>query len=398
MPVFAYHARTPTGRSERGIVDAESLRAAWQQLRARGVFPTALEPGDGVASVARVEPAELAATTDQLASLVAAGVPIADALDALGADARAPAMRHALTLVRARLREGASLADALTACPRVFPPLYRELVRAGEASGALGAVLHRLARDGRVAIERRARLRTALVYPLVMLTMTSLVLVFLLVWVVPEVTRLFTETGTPLPLATRVLVATATALRATWWLWAFVVVAAGTALQRWYATSDGRRVLDALVLRLPVAGRLVGLLATARVARTLATVLGHGMPLDQGLALAAGTAGNAHIADAITSARESVLQGDGLALALRARALFPPSLCQLVATGERSGALAEAFAHAADAHEVEAERGVDVAMSFVEPVLVLVMGAAVLVLVLAILVPILTLDPLGARG
>jgi type II secretory pathway component PulF len=216
--------------------------------------------------------------------------------------------------------------------------------------------------------------------------------------VVPEVTRLFTETGTPLPLPTRVLVAAAAGLRATWWLWGIVLLATGTALRRWYATTEGRRVLDGLVLRMPVAGRLVGLLATGRVARTLATVLGHGMPLDQGLALAAATAGNVRVADAIARTRDDVLRGDGLAEALRARALFPPSLCQLVATGERTGALAEAFAHAADAQEAEAERGVDVAMTFVEPLLVLVMGGAVLILVLAILVPILTLDPLGARG
>lgn len=398
MPVFAYRARTPAGRSEHGIVDAESLRGAWQQLRARGVFPTTLAPDDGAGGGGRVEPAERAATAAQLASLVAAGVPVADALDALAADGGTPAMRHALTRVRARLREGVSLADALAACPGAFPTLHREVVRAGEASGALADVLARLARDEKTAVDRRARLRAALTYPVVMLTATAAVLAFLLVWVVPEVTRLFTETGTPLPLATRVLVAVAAGLRATWWLWAASALAATLALRQWRATAAGRRALDGLALRAPVVGRLVGLAATGRVARTLATVLAHGVPLDRALELAAATAGNVRVADAIADVRQDLLRGEALAAALRTRALFPPSLCRLVATGERTGTLAEAFAYAADAHEDEAERAVGVATSFVEPALVLVMGGAVLILVLAILVPILTLDPLGGRG
>src|SRR5688572_12275028 len=134
MPVFAYRARTAAGRAEHGLVDADSVRSAWQQLRARGVFPTALDPS-AAAGDERVPAAERAAATRELAALVAASVPIADALEGVAADATDPALRRALTRVRARLREGATLADGLGTCPRAFPPLYRELVRAGEASG-----------------------------------------------------------------------------------------------------------------------------------------------------------------------------------------------------------------------------------------------------------------------
>jgi general secretion pathway protein F len=398
MPVFAYRARTGAGRAEHGIVDAESLRGAWQQLRARGVFPTELRAGDDAEPGGRVDAAELAAATGQLATLVAAGVPVAEALEGVAADTPQAVLRHALTRVRARLREGASLADALAVRPDVFPPLHRELVRAGESSGALAEVLARLARDGAAALARRARLRAALVYPAVMLTTTSLVLAFLLVWVVPQVSRLFAETGTPLPLATRALVAVATALRAGWWLCALVALLGGVAVQRWYATPAGRRVLDGLVLRAPIAGRLVAALATGRVARTLATVLAHDVPLAQALGLAAATAGNVQVADAIARVRETVLRGDALAPALRAHGLFGASLCRLVATGERTGALGTAFAHAADAQEAAVERALATALGLVEPVLIVVMGGAVLVLVLAILVPILTLNPLGAHG
>jgi general secretion pathway protein F len=398
MPVFAYRARTGAGRAEHGIVDAESVRGAWQQLRARGVFPTELRPGDDAEPGGRVDPAELAAATGQLATLVGAGVPVAEALEGVAADTGLPALRHALTRVRARLREGASFADALAIRPDVFPPLHRELVRAGEASGALGEVLARIARDGAAGVARRARLRAALVYPAVMLTTTSLVLAFLLVWVVPQVSRLFAETGTPLPLATRALVAVAAGLRATWWLWPIVGALAAVAVRRWYATPAGRWAFDGLALRAPVAGRLTAALTTGRVARTLATVLAHDVPLAQALGLAAATAGNVRIAEAIARVREAVVRGESLAPALSAHGLFGASLCRLVATGERTGTLGTAFAHAADAEEAQVERALATAIGLVEPMLVVVMGGAVLLLVLAILVPILTLNPIGAHG
>ncbi len=398
MPVFAYRARTTAGRAEHGVVDAESVRGAWQQLRARGVFPIELTSASAAAGEAgRVDARELAAATRQLASLVGAGVPVAEALESLAEESSGPALRRALTVARARLREGASLADALGASPRVFPPVYRELVRAGEASGALAPVLGRLATDTEASAARRARVRAALAYPAVMTATTVLVLSFLLVWVVPQVTRLLAETGTTLPLATRLLVAGAAFLGGTWWLWVLAIVAAAIFVPRWCATAAGRAAVDRLLARLPAVGRIVTTAATARVARTLATVLGSGLPLDAGLGMAAATAGNARMRDALQAAREAVRRGDGLAAMLRTQGLFAPSVCRLIATAERTGTLAEAFERAADAADADVERALETATGLIEPALVLVMGGAVLFLVLAILVPILTLNPLGAR-
>jgi general secretion pathway protein F len=397
MPVFAYRARTAAGRSVRGIVDAESPRGAWQRLRARGVFPTELGAGDP-GPPGRVDRGELAGAVGELAALVSAGVPVADALDALGEDTAVPALRDAMTRVRARLREGAPLADALGACPDVFPPLHRELVRAGEAAGALGEVLARLARDDAAAVARGSQLRAALVYPAVMLGTTALVLVFLLVWVVPQVSRLFADTGTALPLATRALVGVAAGLRATWWLWVLVGVLGALVVRRWMERPSGRRMLDSLLLATPVTGRLVRPLATARVARTLATLLAHGVPLADALGLAAATAGNLRIADGVVRVRDDVVGGDPLVPALRRHGVLGPSACRLVATGERTGTLGAAFARVAEAEEVRSERALAVATGLVEPLLIVVMGAAVLGLALAILVPILTLNPLGGQG
>src|SRR5438477_6892165 len=215
MPVFAYRALTGAGRARGGVIGAESARAAWQELRARGVYPTELrEQAAGTAWAGRrLGAEELAAATRQLATLAGAGVPVAEALAAVAEQSEHPALVRGLTVAGARLREGEPLADALAASPRVFPPLFRDLVRAGEASGALAAVLARLADHTEAAAAVAARLRAALSYPAAMTVATGAVLAFLVVWVVPQLTELFASTGAAPPLATRVLLALTGAAR-----------------------------------------------------------------------------------------------------------------------------------------------------------------------------------------
>jgi general secretion pathway protein F len=396
MPVFAYRALSTAGRSERGVVDADSSRGAWQVLRARGLYPTDLSEGPAAAP-GRVPAADLAAATRQLATLVDGGLPVAEALEAV-ADAGAPsALSQALTVARAQVCEGGSLGDALAASPHVFPPLFCDLVRAGEASGALGAVLDRLARHVETAAATRARLRAALTYPAVVLLASAAVLAFVVAWVVPQITRLFTETGTPLPLPTRLLLGAVTFARATWWAWLLGIAAGVLAFRRWTERPSGRARLDAALLRLPVVGPTLAGAAVARLARTMATLLLGGVPLELALGLAAPAAGNQRITAATAAARDAVRRGQALAPALADTGVFPSLLVRLAATGERTGELAAALERAADAEEARVASAVATATALVEPALVVVMGAVVLVLVLAILLPILTLDPVGPR-
>ena len=396
MPVFAYRALTAAGRSEAGVVEAESARGAWQTLRTRGIYPTILEPEAGRPAGGRVRTADVAAAFRHLATLTGAGLPLADALDAVVEQADAPPLIRALTLARARVREGEPLADALAACPAVFAPLHCELVRAGEASGTLPAMLARLATRVEAAAALRARLRRALTYPAVMVTATLAVLTFLVTWVVPEVARLFADTHTPLPLATRLLLGVVGVARATWWLWLALAVAGTLLLRRTASTPAGRARLEALLLRVPIVGPLAGKAAVARVARTLATLVGGGVALETALDMAAAAAGSAPVARATRAARAAVVEGAPLATARAATGAFPSLLLRLTAVGERTGALAAALEQAGTALDAEVEQAVDAATALLEPALVLVMGATVLALVLAILVPILTLNPLAA--
>src|SRR5213083_2035141 len=373
MPVFAYRALTGGGRARGGVIGAESARAAWQELRARGVYPTDLREqaaGTGWAG-RRLGAEELAAATRQLATLVGAGVPVAEALAAVAEQSEHPALVRGLTVAEARLREGEPLADALAASPRVFPPLFRDLVRAGEASGALATVLARLADHTEASAALRARLRAALTSPAVMSAATVAVLAFLLAWVVPQLTQLFAETGTRLPLATRLLIGATAGVGRTWWLVLAAGAGAAWALARWAATPAGRARCDAALLGAPLAGPIVLKAAVARSAT-----------------------GNRRLADAVAGAREAVRRGEPLAPALAATGVFPPLVLHLAAVGERAGSLGPMLERAAAAYEREVETAVSAATALVEPLLVLVMGGVVLALVAAVLLPLLDLNGL----
>jgi len=393
MPVFAYRALTGAGRAQGGVIGAESARAAWQALRSRGVYPTDVrqQAAGGSWTARRPRAAEVAAMTRQLATLVEAGVPLAQAFAVLAEETQHPALVRALVVVESRLGEGTSLADALAATPRVFPPLFRELVRAGEASGALGPVLARLAEHTEASAALRARLRAALAYPAVMAAATVAVLAFLLIWVVPQLSEVFAEAGARLPVATRALLALGALARRTWWVVLGAGLAGGWGLARWTATPGGRARLDAALLAVPLVGPVVLKGAVARFTRTLATLLVGGVPLDAALGIAGPATGNRRLADAVAVARAAVREGEPLASGLRATAAFPALVVQVAAAGERSGTLAGPLERAALAYERDVESAVSALGALVEPVLVLVMGAVVLFLVAAVLLPLFDL-------
>jgi general secretion pathway protein F len=342
----------------------------------------------------RPSAADRAAALRHLATLVGAGLPVAEALDGVAEQTEHPALVHALVTARARLAEGASLAAALGASPRVFPPLVGHLVRAAEESGALVPVLGRLAAHTEAAAETRARLRGALTYPAVMALATAAVVAFLLAWVVPQVTRLFAETGARLPLATRLLVGVTDLVAATWWLLLVGGAALAFGARAWLVTPAGRTWRDRTVLRLPVAGTIAAKAAVARLARTLATLLAGGVPLETALGVGAEAAGNRVIADAALAVRDAVGRGEALAPALRRCGVFPPLLVRLAATGEASGTLADGLERAAVAYDAEVGRAVATATALVEPLLILVTGGVVLLLVAAILLPLFELNAL----
>lgn len=405
MPIYAYKGLTAHGRGVSGVIDAESPKGARVSLRRTGIFPTEITEERVAASPARssvraaslferVSAQELALLTRQFATLAGAGLPLVECLSTLIEQADHPALKRTLSHVRQQVREGRSLADALRTHPRIFSEVYVNMVRAGEESGALEIVLARLAdyTEGQARLLRSVQ--SALTYPVLMILVAGAILLFLLAYVVPQVTRLFSETGQALPFMTRVLIGVSSFLAAYWWgflLLGGLGLLGGVRLVR---TARGREWYDRLLLRLPWVGRLLQRVSVARFARTLSTLLASGVPILTALHIVTALMSNSLLRRAVEGARTSVQEGESLATPLKRSGLFPALLIQMVAVGERSGELETMLARAADAYDEEVAVALARLTSLLEPLTILIMGGVVLYIVLAILLPIFQLNQL----
>lgn len=397
MATYRYRGITGAGAGRKGTVDAESLPAARRKLRGDGVFPVSLSEDRGHAALfpglsllGRDE--FLPLVTRQLATLAGAGVPVATALQSLTAQADNPDTRRVLAEVHDAVRGGISLARAVEAHPEMFPELYASMVRAGEESGTLALSLSRLADHLERQAGTRNRVRSALTYPLLMAAVASLVVVFLLTFVVPKIVGVFANLGRALPLPTRILIGVTGFLATTWW--ALLIFLAGGVLwvRRYLATPEGARFRDSFVLGLPLVGRLAHLSALSRFARTLSTMAAAGIPIDRALKVVAPVVGNMIIAERIDAAAARVVEGSSLSEALRLHAEIPPTLVQMIAVGEESGKLDYLLDKMADAIDGEIEARLSRMLSLLEPLIILMMGVVVGYIVISILLPLLEIS------
>jgi general secretion pathway protein F len=330
--------------------------------------------------------------TRQLATLAGAGVPVATALQSLTAQADDPETRRILGEVHEAVKSGTSLARAVEGHPKMFPELYAIMVRAGEESGTLGLSLTRLADHLERQAGTRNRVRSALTYPILMAAVASLVVIFLLTFVVPKIVGVFANLGRQLPMPTRILIGVSHFLATTWW--ALLILLAGGVLwlRHRLATPKGARMRDDLVLRLPLVGRVAHLSALSRFARTLSTMTAGGIPVDRALKIVAPVVGNIVIAERIEAAAARVVEGSSLSEALRVHAEIPPTLVQMIAVGEESGKLDYLLDKMADAIDGEIEARLSRMLSLLEPLIILFMGVVVGYIVISVLLPLLEIS------
>jgi len=399
MPAYRFEAASATGRIERGVLDADSPRQARAQLRERGLAPLDVQPvaaqQAGAAPLRRaIRTTELTLLTRQLASLLAARLPLEQALAAVIEQADRPAVRERLSAVRGEVVAGQSFAQALSRYPRDFPDVYRALVAAGEHSGELSVVMQRLADyvESRSALAQRVVL--AFTYPAIVTLVAILVIAALLTYVVPQVVGVFAQTRQQLPALTVALIAISDFVRA--WGW-WMLAAAALAAIGWRAalrSPSVRLAWHARLLRLPLAGRLIRGMDTARFASTLGILAASGVPLIRSLEAGAQTLANdalrANVEDAIARVRE----GAPLSRALAAGGQFPPMMVHMIASGEATGNLAEMLERTAATLSAETERRALSLTSLLEPALILLMGVVVLLIVLAVLLPIIEINQL----
>lgn len=400
MPLFEYAGFDAQGKKVAGTIEAPGKKSATQQLRTQGIFPTRLTEGSAATSgfslfsnrfrpfARKVSPQDLAAVTRQLATLLGAGLPLDEALGTLADQLAAAPLGRALGTVRGEVLQGSELNRALARHPGIFSPLFINMTEVGEHSGTLDQVLGQLADFLEDQARLRSRMQSALAYPILMGIIGSAVLVFLITFVVPKVTRMLEDLGQTLPLPTRLLIAGSDFLAGWWWLLLLLAGVAVTAARRYAQSEAGRLKLDRLSLRLPLFGSLNLLLSTARLSRTLGTLLHAGVPLLKALAIAVNLLSNRVLRQAVNDAGDAVREGESLAEPLKRSGVFPPMLAQMAAVGERSGELEKMLLRVAETYEHQVELRIAGLLSLLEPVMILVMGTAVGFIVLAILLPI----------
>ncbi|GGI91504.1 type II secretion system protein GspF [Polymorphobacter multimanifer] len=405
MADYRYAALDAEGRERRGQIAADTADAARTALMRKQLFATRLEPVSDQGAVVRDNsPTEsgrhklgqraLMLFTRQLATL-ASVMPLADALRTLARQTEAERPRAILGRVHAGVAEGRRLADALALEPRSFTPLYRAMVAAGEASGTLPDALERVA----TLLERQAQVRGKLIatlaYPAALLVVAVVVVAALMIFVVPKVVAQFEDIGQELPLLTRIVITLSDALAASWWALILLAVLGGLGFARALRPPPLRLAFDAPLLALPVAGRLLRALDSARLPRPLPAMLASRLPLVEGLALTAPTITNHVMRAATVEAMVAIREGASLSSAMRRTSAFPPLLVAMAAGGEGAGRLDLMLERAADYLEREFDSFTSTALALLEPAVILIMGGMVAAIVLSILLPLLQLNTLA---
>ncbi len=403
MAAFSYNALDAAGKTTTGMIEADSARLARTQLREKGLFVVELNAlsdtsaRNGSRNInlpfrKRIPLSEVSLMLRQLATLLEAGLPLEQALAVLIEQGGNPAMRQVIAALRSEVLAGSTLARAMEKHRSTFPEIHRALINAGEASGELATVMDKLASYSEAQQALKQKIALAMVYPAIVITVATLVVGGLLLFVVPPVVEVFQQTRQELPILTRVLIALSDFLSATWLYWiAFFVV--GGFIGRSALRQEALRFqLHLKLLRLPIVGKLIRGSNTARMASTLSILVGSGVGLLTALNAACGVVSNLPMRRALEDTALKVREGVTLSRALAASGLFPPVLVHLIASGEQSGRLDTMLDRVARQQSQEVSGFTTALTSILEPVLILFMGAVVLLIVLAILLPIIQMN------
>ncbi len=410
MAVYEYKGFDSRGKAVNGIVDADSPRTARLKLRKSDVFPTELieEKLSRRLSIKRLSISteiswstlferitvqDVAMITRQLATLLGAGITLVESLSALIDQVDKRKLKTVISSVREKVNEGSSLADALKEHPKVFSDLYINMINAGETSGALDIVLLRLADFTESQVQNRNKINSVMYYPIFMLFIAVGMVILMFTFVIPKITQIFEDIDAILPLPTKILISTSHFVRSYWGLVTLVlIIAAVYLLKRYIKTPPGRERYDAIMLRLPVFGALIRMIAVARFSKTLSTLLSSGIPLLKSFDIVKTVVNNQTISQAIEASRESITEGASIAEPLKRSGQFPPLVTHMIAVGERSGELEGMLMKVSEAYESEVETKLGALTSLMEPAMILLMAVGVGFIIFSILLPIFQMN------
>ncbi|MFO0592542.1 MAG: type II secretion system inner membrane protein GspF [Polyangiaceae bacterium] len=405
MAVFEYRGILVTsGKPTKGYRDAENAKTLRTALRKDGILLTVANETKGAAAQdgkkkslfsfggRSASPGDVAIMTRQLATLIGAGIPLFESLTALIEQVEQESIRHALTEIREKVREGTSFAKALEAHPGIFPDLYVNMVRAGEASGTLEQVLERLTHFMDAQAKLRGKVTSALAYPILMIIIGVSLISVLMVAVVPNVVSIFQSMNEALPWYTALLIGTSDFLGGYWYILFPSLFVGIFFFRRWTKTPNGKLKWHNFLLKMPIFGKLVQMIAVARFARTLATLLAAGVALLPAMDIVRNVLGNAVLEKVIVEAIGSIREGQSIAEPLKKSGRFPPLVTHMISVGEKSGKLEGMLESVSDAYDAAVEARVQVVTSLLEPLIIVFMGAGVAFIAMAILMPLIQMS------
>jgi type IV pilus assembly protein PilC len=399
MATFAYTGRSRAGQTITGEFMADSMDAAVSALRREQILVTKINPVKEAAAPTRakktraksVKAKDLAVFTRQFSVMIGAGLPLVQCLDILGTQAEDKNFGEVILATRADVEGGASLADAMKKHPKTFDSLFTNMIAAGEAGGILDAILKRLATYIEKAVKLKGQVKSAMVYPIAVIVIATLVVGAILWKVIPTFAQLFAGLGADLPLPTRIVIALSNGLVRYMPFIMVGLVATFFGFRAYYRTVGGRMVIDRVILKMPVLGNLMRKIAVARFCRTLSTLLASGVSILEALDITARTAGNAVVEEGILTTRKSIERGETIAGPLKQTDVFPPMVVQMIGVGEATGALDTMLGKIADFYEEEVDVAVAGLLTLLEPLMIALLGGIVGGIVIAMYLPIFSL-------
>lgn len=407
MPQYQYYGLNETGKSIKGQIIADNLGSAKNQLRSQGIYPSqileSIQQEKGASEITipfftaikKIKTEDLSIMTRQLATLVSAHVPLAEALQALTEQVDHPRLRATIAKVKTDVNEGMALHQAFARFPDLFSDLYVNMVKSGETSGALDIVLQRLADFLEYQDRLKKKIASALLYPLIMMSVSIILLLFIFTTVIPQLESIFEENKATLPLITRMVLGISRFTLSYWWLVLALFIVGSIGFKKFLKTPTGKQKRDEMELKLPLFGNLIRMIAISRFTKTLGTLLRNGIPLLTSLKVVKNVVGNNIILQAIDQAITELTEGQSIAKPLEKSGQFPPLVTHMIRVGERTGELENMLDRVATHYEYQVDTRIQTFTSLIEPIMILFLAMVVGTIVVSVILPMLNLNEIA---
>lgn len=395
MPIYEYKGLSKAGKNVRGTLDSENVRAARTKLKKDGIYVVALRDKTKAAAKRnkksgggkRVGVQDLSSTIRQLSVLLKANIPLVEALAATSDQAENPTLKEAISDIKNMVNEGSSFYKGLAKYPKIFDTTFVTMCEAGETSGTLDVILVRLAEFTEAQNELNAKIRSAMLYPVIMFLFTLGMLSILFIFVIPKIETIFESAEMELPWYTQAVIGFSGILVNYWWLVLSAIVGAAIVFRTWKSSESGSRQYDAILLQLPIVGPLARMVAVSRFTRTLSTLLQGGVNMLGAMDIVKNVVGNQILAKAIIQARDNISEGESIAGPLKKSEQFPPIVIHMISIGEKTGELENMLTQVSDSYDFQVKTQVQGLTSLLEPVMIIMMGIAIGVIVFSIMIP-----------